>query len=146
MKTPTWLKGLLTLVAALLTREIILQIISTIPAAYLLSVTIEFALGAILAADTISPLFRPILSILLLAVLFRPAFVVPFMEWRNRPSQLRLEIEEAHKLLSYIYEPDRIPTDCPYNYTQIAQLAEDKVNDLIQKLPKEFRHYLPATS
>ena len=76
-----------------------LQLISTLPLAYLLGLLQTFVSGTPMAFDSIPPWTFPILSFLVLVVVSKPAFLDPYLQ--NRERKLRekkeLAVQEARK-------------------------------------------------
>lgn len=137
------LRRTLKAVAGFLTQQVVLQLLTQLPLAYFLTLVVEWWQGTSILLFPVSPVFWPILAFLSLCVLIPHAFVIPFIEWRNRPSKLRRDVDKAHLWATYAHRPSTTPMLFGYSHAQICQIAEDLVRELATKIPNEFREELP---
>lgn len=140
---PKWLRSLLQWLTRILTQQLLLQLIATVPLSFLASKIFEVMRGTVVRLDAVSPIFWLILAILCLVVLALPAFVFPIVYWWKKPSQLRRELDRAYLYLTYAYRPHTVPIEQQEHHLEIPQYAQDAVDIVAPKIPKKFGRLLP---
>ena len=82
----------------LFTGHTVLQLIATVPTAYLTGLALQFQQEAEAVFSAIPPLFWPVLAVLVLAVTVYPGFVLPFVTLVRAPKEkYRAQVETAYE-------------------------------------------------
>lgn len=89
-------------IAARFAEHIFLQLLASIPLAYILGWIIAVKQGAMVMFGAIPPLFWPILAALIVLVTIYPGLISPVVEWwQAKAESYRNEVEEAYKYVSW---------------------------------------------
>ena len=131
-KALNWLGGILA-------QHTVLQLVATLPLAYLIGWGVEIGQGAKAVLDAPPPLFWLILAATVLAVTFYPAFVAPIVRWRkSRREAYRQELDEAYIHVSHVYRPEVLNPAHPGNPHTIKECAQNSVDALRPKLVRKY--------
>ena len=91
-----------------------MQLIATVPTAYLTGLALQFQQEAEAVFSAIPPLFWPVLAVLVLAVTVYPGFVLPFVTLVRAPKEkYRAQVETAYEWVVCAYKPWILTSEHP---------------------------------
>ena len=125
----------------LFTGYIVLQLIATVPTAYLTGLALQFQQEAEAVFSAIPPLFWPVLAVLVLAVTVYPGFVLPFVTLVRAPKEkYRAQVETAYSYVARVYKPSILNPEDHGNHAWMREEAQRAVDPLWPKLIRKYKN------
>ena len=132
------LKRLLKWLGSLFAGHTLLQLVATVPTAYVVGIAEQWRKGAGVMFDNLPPLFWPILAILVIAVTIYPGFISPVLKHLRSKEQAYWEqVDEAYRQVSHTYRPEILNPEHPGNPHTIREYAQNAVDILRPLLIKK---------
>ena len=125
----------------LFTGHTVLQLIATVPTAYLTGLALQFQQEAEAVFSAIPPLFWPVLAVLVLAVTVCPGFVLPFVTLVRAPKEkYRAQVETAYEWVVCAYKPWILTSEHPDNSLWNREEAQRAVDSLSPILIRKYKN------
>ena len=119
----------------------VLQLIATVPTAYLTGLALQFQQEAEAVFSAIPPLFWPVLAVLVLAVTVYPGFVLPFVTLVRAPKEkYRAQVETAYECVARAYKPWILNPEHPGNPLWMREEAQRAVDSLSPILIRKYKN------
>ena len=123
-----------------LAEQTIVQLVSTVPLAYSIGLTVDGWQGTKIVFDSLPPLFWPILAALVFAVTFYAGFIAPFVKLKRlKLVTYRQELETAYTNISNAHKPEILDPKHPGNPHAIKEYAQNYVDALRPKLVRKHK-------
>ena len=125
----------------LLTGHTVLQLIATVPTAYLTGLALQFQQEAEAVFSAIPPLFWPVLAVLVLAVTVYQGFVLLFVTLVRAPKEkYRAQVETAYRYVARVYKPSILSAEDPGNHAWMLEEAQRAVDSLSPILIRKYKN------
>ena len=131
MKISKWPTTARKWLQTLRTVHVVYQLIMSFPLAILTDFAVQWWHG-LTGVHVFSPYFWPLVAGFSLCVLIPHAIILPYVEWRKKPSQLRQNVDKAYLYIAYTLKPETPPIDQRILNRNAYPLAAQDVVDLIR--------------
>ena len=132
-----WLGGILA-------EHTVLRLIATPAMAYLAGVVAQLQQGARDVLDAVPPLFWPVLSVLVIAVVFHATVVYPVIKRRREYKMAYFkQVESTFGFLAGTYKPETLNPERPGNPAAMKEQTQAHVDLLRARMMKHRRSNIP---